>query len=100
MDDHLSTKELGWLLGRSSSSVREMIRDGEIEAARIPGGFRIARSEVLRVSRETIQEKAGRKLSDAELERLVDEVLATNESRADVPVRLVKPSRKQARKSR
>jgi excisionase family DNA binding protein len=100
MDDHLSTKELGWLLGRSSSSVREMIRDGEIEAARIPGGFRIPRDEVLRVSRETIQGKAGRKLSDAELEGLIDEVLATNESRAEAPVRLVKPSRRKARKPR
>jgi excisionase family DNA binding protein len=100
MDDHLSTKELGWLLGRSSSSVREMIRDGEIDAARIPGGFRIARDEVLRVSRDTIQEKAGRKLSDAELEGLVNEVLATNESLAEAPVRLVKPSRRKARKPR
>jgi excisionase family DNA binding protein len=94
MDDHLSTTQVGWLLGRSSGHVREMIRDGELEATRIVGGFRIARDEVLRVSRETIQEKAGRKLSDAELERLIDEVLATNEEHAKEPVRLVKPGRK------
>jgi excisionase family DNA binding protein len=50
MDDHLSTTQLGWLLGRSSGSVREMIRDGEIEATRIVGGFRIPRDEVIRVS--------------------------------------------------
>ena len=97
MDDHLSTTQVGWLLGRSSGSVREMIRDGDIEATRIVGGFRISRDEVLRVSRETIQEKAGRKLSDAELERLIDEVLATNEEQAKEPVRLVKSSRKRER---
>ena len=74
-----------------------MIRDGELEATRIVGGFRISRDEVLRVSRETIQEKAGRKLSDAELERLIDEVLATNEEQAKEPVRLVKPPRKKPR---
>ena len=93
MDDHLSTTQVGWLLGRSSGSVREMIRDGEIEATRIVGGFRIPRDEVLRVSRETIQEKAGRKLSDAELERLVEDVLAANEAKANEPIRLVKPPR-------
>ena len=82
MEDHVSTTQLGWLLGRSSGTVRQMICDGELEASRIPGGFRIPRDEVLRVSRETIQEKAGRSLSDAELERLIDEVLSTNEKRA------------------
>ena len=74
-----------------------MIRDGELEATRIVGGFRISRDEVLRVSRETIQEKAGRKLSDAELERLIDEVLTTNEEQAKEPIRLVKASRKKRR---
>lgn len=99
MDDHLSTTQVGWLLGRSSNAVREMIREGEIEAMRIAAGFRIPRDEVLRVSRETIQEKAGRKLSDAELERLIDDVLATNEEKANQPTRLVKlpPTRKRAR---
>jgi excisionase family DNA binding protein len=98
VDDHLSTIQVGWLLGRSSSAVREMIREGEIEAARIVGGFRIPRDEVLRISRDTIQEKAGRKLSDKELEGLIDEVLATNEEQAKEPMRLVKPSRKRTRR--
>jgi len=74
-----------------------MIRDGEIEATRIVGGFRIPRDEVLRVSRETIQEKAGRKLSDAELERLVEDVLTANEAKANEPIRLVKPPRTRKR---
>ena len=90
MNDHLSTTQLRWLLGRSSGSVREMIRDGEIEAARIVSGFRIPRDEVLRVSREAIQAKAGRKLSDSELEGLIDDVLATNEERANPGIRLVR----------
>jgi phenylalanyl-tRNA synthetase beta subunit len=101
MDDHLSTTQVGWLLGRSSNAVREMIRGGEIEAMRIAAGFRVPREEVLRISRETIQEKAGRKLSDAEVERLIDEVLAANEAKANEPIRLVKPrqARKRARPS-
>jgi hypothetical protein len=98
MDDHLSTTQVGWLLGRSSSAVREMIGAGEIEAMRIPAGFRVPRQEVLRISRETIQEKAGRKLSDTELERLVDEVLATNETKTNEPIRLVKRSTKARRR--
>ena len=94
MDDHLSTTELGWLLGRSANAIRRMIREGEVEATRIPGGFRISRNEVLRVSREAIQEKAGRDLSATELEQLIDDVLATNEAKADEPVRLVKAPRR------
>ena len=96
MDD-LSTTQVGWLLGRSAGSVRRMIRAGELEATRIPGGFRIPRDEVLRVSRLTIQDQAGRKLGDAEIERLIDEVLATNEAREQeaAAVRLVKPRRRQ-----
>ncbi len=97
IDDHLSTTQVGWLLGRSSGSVREMIRDGEVEATRIVGGFRIPRDEVLRVSRETIQEKAGRKLTDAELERLVEDVPANNEAKAHEPIRLVEPPRPRKR---
>jgi hypothetical protein len=84
---------VGWLLGRSSGRIREMIRGGDLEAARIPGGFRIPRDEVLRVSRETIQEKAGRKLSDRELEALIDEVLTTNEERPNPAIRLVRKRR-------
>ena len=57
-----------------------MIRDGDIEGVRIPGGFRIPKAEALRVARERIEAEAGRKLSDRELERLIDAVIATNES--------------------
>ena len=78
MDEHLSTKEMGWVLGRSAGTVRDMIRDGEIEGVRIPDGFRIPKAEALRLARERIEAEAGRKLSDRELEQLIDEVIATN----------------------
>jgi excisionase family DNA binding protein len=81
MDEHLSTKEMGWVLGRSSGTVRDMIRDGEIDGVRIPDGFRIPKAEALRVARERIEAEAGKKLSDRELERLIDEVISTNEER-------------------
>ena len=81
MDDHLSTRELGWVLGRSAGTVRDMIRDGEVEAVRIPGGFRIPKAEALRLARERIEAEAGGKLADRELERLIDEVIVTNEER-------------------
>ena len=81
MDDHLSTREMAWVLGRSSGNVRDMIRDGEIEGIRIPDGFRIPKAEALRVARERIEAEAGKKLSDRELERLIDEVISTNEER-------------------
>ena len=81
MDDHLSTREMAWVLGRSSGTVRDMIRDGEIEGVRIPDGFRIPKAEALRVARERIEAEAGKKLSDRELERLIDEVISTNEER-------------------
>ncbi|HUP54532.1 MAG TPA: helix-turn-helix domain-containing protein [Methylomirabilota bacterium] len=79
MDEHLSTKEMGWVLGRSAGTVRDMIREGEIEGVRIPTGFRIPIAEVLRLARERIEAEAGRKLSDRELKKLVDQVIATNE---------------------
>ena len=82
MDEHLSTKQMGWLLDVSPGAVRSMIREGKIEGVRLPGGFRIPRAEALRLSRERIEEEAGRKLSDKELERLIDEVIATNEAEA------------------
>jgi hypothetical protein len=78
MDDLLSTREMGWVLGRSPEAVRRMIRDGDIEGVRLPEGFRVPRSEALRLARERIESEAGRKLSDRELERLIDEVIATN----------------------
>jgi excisionase family DNA binding protein len=79
MDEHLSTKEMGWVLGRSAGTVRDMIRNGDMEGVRIPGGFRIPKAEALRVARERIEAEAGRKLSDRELEKLIDEVISTNE---------------------
>ena len=82
MEDLLSTKEMAWVLGRSAGTVRDMIRDGEIEAVRIPAGFRVPRPEALRVARERIEAEAGRKLSDRQLEALIDEVIETNQRTA------------------
>jgi excisionase family DNA binding protein len=81
MHDHLSTQEVAWVLGRSAGTVREMIKDGEIEAIRIVGGYRIPRAEVLRLARERVEAEAGRNVPDRELERLIDKVIATNEER-------------------
>ena len=80
MDDHLSTEQVGWVLGHSAGTIRDQIKAGEIDAARIPAGFRIAKDEVLRLAREKTEAETGRKLSDRELERLVDQVIATNEA--------------------
>ena len=80
MDDHLSTQQVGWVLGRSPGTVRDRIEDGEIEAIRIVDGYRIPKAEVLRLARERIEAEAGRKLSDRALERLIDDVIATNEA--------------------
>ena len=44
MDDFLSTIQLGWLLDRSPTGIRQMIRDGEIDAVRLAAGFRIPRA--------------------------------------------------------
>jgi hypothetical protein len=82
MDDQLSTREVGWVLGRSAGSVRKMIVAGDIEATRVVFGYRIPKAEVLRLGRERIEGETGRKLSDAELERLIDEVIGTNEAAA------------------
>jgi hypothetical protein len=83
MDDHLSTQQIGWILDRSAGSVRDMIRDGKIEGVRLPAGFRVPKAEALRVARERIEAEAGRKIADRELERLVDELIATNERRLE-----------------
>jgi excisionase family DNA binding protein len=80
MDESLSTTELAWVLGRSSGSIRRMIRDGELESIRIPAGFRVPKTEALRVARERIEAEAGRKVSDRELEALIDQVIATNDA--------------------
>lgn len=73
---------MGWVLGRSPETVRDMIRDGEIEGVRLPAGFRVSRAEALRVARERIEAEAGRKLSDRELERLIDELIERNTAAA------------------
>jgi excisionase family DNA binding protein len=81
VNDHLSTQEVAWIVGRSPGTVRDRIKDGEIEAIRIVDGFRIPKAEAMRVARERIESEGGRKLSDRELERLIDELIATNEER-------------------
>lgn len=78
MDESLSTREMAWVLGRSAASVRDMIRDGAIEAVRIPAGFRIPKAEVLRLARARAEGESGRKRSDREVERAIDQVIATN----------------------
>jgi hypothetical protein len=80
MEEHLSTREVGWVLGRSAGSVRDMIVAGDIDASRTVAGYRIPKAEALRLGRERIEAEAGRKVSDAELERLIDEVIRTNEA--------------------
>ncbi len=55
-----------------------MIRDGEIKGIRLPGGFRISKAEALRLARERIKAQVGRTLTDAKLERLIDDVITTN----------------------
>jgi excisionase family DNA binding protein len=80
VDDHLSTQQVGWILGRSPGTVRDLIKDGEIEAVRIVDGYRIPKAEVLRLARDRIESEAGRKLSDRQLERLIDDVIAKNEA--------------------
>ena len=80
MDDHLSTKQVGWILGRSAGTVRDQVKAGEIEGSRITSGFRIPKAEVLRLARQKVEAEAGKKLSDRALERLIDEVIATNEA--------------------
>lgn len=82
MEDHLSTREMAWVLGRSPGTIRELIRDGEIDGVRLPDGFRVPRAEALRLARQRIEAEAGRKLSERDLERLIDEVITTNEQRA------------------
>jgi hypothetical protein len=79
VEELLSTREMGWVLERSPGSIRRMIREGAIEGVRISGGFRVPKAEALRLARERIENEAGRKLSDRELEKLIDEVIATNE---------------------
>jgi hypothetical protein len=80
MEDLLSTKQVGWVLGRSAGTIRDQVKAGDIEGSRITTGFRIPKAEVLRLARRKVEAEAGRKLSDRALERFIDEVIATNES--------------------
>lgn len=79
MDEPLSTKQLGWLLDESPGMIRRMIRDGEVAGTRIAAGFRIPRDEARRLGRSKIEREAGRKVTDRELDRLIDRVIETNE---------------------
>jgi excisionase family DNA binding protein len=80
VDAHLSTEQLGWVLGRSSGTIRDRIDAGEIEAIRLVEGFRIPKAEVVRLAREKIEAEDGPTVTDAQLERLIDEVIETNEA--------------------
>ena len=81
MEDHLSTQQVGWVLGRSSGTVRDKIKGGEIEASGSSTATASPRREVLRLARERIEAEAGRKLSDRDLEHLIDELIRTNKSK-------------------
>jgi len=81
VEDQLSTQQVAWVLGRSPGTVRDKIKDGEIDAMRILDGYRIPKAEVLRLARERVEAEAGRKLTDRDLERLIDDLIATNEAR-------------------
>ena len=84
VNDHLSTQQIAWIVGRSPGTVRDQIKDGEIEAIRIVDGFRIPKAEALRLARERIEAEGGRTVSARELERLIDELIATNEANQPV----------------
>lgn len=81
MNELVSTRELGWILGKSPSAVRRMIREGEIDGVRVPGAIRVPKADVIRAARQRIEAEPGRKVSDRELERLIDQVITTNEGR-------------------
>jgi excisionase family DNA binding protein len=81
MGDHLSTEQVGWILEKSAGSIREMIQSGEIEAVRLPAGYRVPRAEVLRLARDRIERESDRRVTDRQLERLIDQVIATNTAR-------------------
>jgi hypothetical protein len=81
MSELLSTREVSWVLDQSAWAVRRMIREQEIEGVRIAAGFRVPRKEVLRLARKRVETEAGRKVSERQLEGLIDEVIATNRER-------------------
>ena len=80
MNELLSTREMGWLLAKSPERIRRMIREGEIEGVRVPGAIRVPKAAALTAARQRIEAKAGRKVSDRELDQLIDQVITTDES--------------------
>jgi hypothetical protein len=70
-----------WAVVRTAGFDRAGGRHGPNLADRCLG-FRVPKAEALRLARERIEKEAGRKLSDRELAKLIDEVIATNEERA------------------
>jgi excisionase family DNA binding protein len=81
VEELLSTREMAWVLGTSPGTVRDMIRDGKIEGVRLPAGFRVPKAEALLVAQKRIEAETGRKLSDRDLEKLIDDVISTNQER-------------------
>ena len=61
--------------------MRDKIQDGEIDGFRIIDGYRVPKAKVLRLAREHLEAEAGRKLSARDLERLIDDLIATNEAK-------------------
>jgi excisionase family DNA binding protein len=79
--EQLSTREVAQLVGRSASSIRTPIERGELKAERLPGvGYRIPRSAVLALAGEVLRDEAGARLSDAQVRKLVEQVLEHNEA--------------------
>jgi excisionase family DNA binding protein len=79
--EQFSTREVGQLIGRSAGSVRGMIERGELDAKRLPGvGYRIPRDAVISLAKETLLDEAGARLSDAQVARLIDQVIEHNEA--------------------
>jgi excisionase family DNA binding protein len=77
--DQFSTSEVGQLIGRSPTSVRGMIERGELESERLPGvGYRIAREAVLDLAKSVLRDEARARLSDKQVEALVERVLTHN----------------------
>jgi hypothetical protein len=80
MEGHPSTREVGWILGRSAGTLWDMIVAGEIEATRTVEVYRIAKAKALRTWPRTARSQAGGKLSERDLERLIDQMIETNEA--------------------
>jgi excisionase family DNA binding protein len=77
--DQLSTREVAQLVGKSSSAIRTLIDRGELAAERLPGvGYRIPRDAVLSLASAVLRDEAGARLSDAQVKKLVEQVLDHN----------------------